>query len=56
MLENQEIEESKLIICTRCIYDERVDAIEFDEDGVCSVYQKKYYEMKKVEPYVPLDN
>ena len=36
MLDNQEIEESKLIICTRCIYDERVDAIEFDEDGVCN--------------------
>ena len=36
MLENREIEESKLIICTRCIYDERVDAIEFDEDGVCN--------------------
>ena len=30
------IEDTKLKICSRCIYDERVSAISFDEKGVCN--------------------
>lgn len=30
------IEEAKVKICSRCIYDERVNGIHFDEEGVCN--------------------
>ena len=33
---NQDIAEARVRICTRCIYDERVSAIEFDAEGVCN--------------------
>lgn len=36
MLLNPDISKVKLQICTRCIYDERVPAIHFDEEGVCN--------------------
>ena len=32
----QRIEEARLRICSRCIYDERVASIRFDEEGVCN--------------------
>lgn len=31
-----EVLDSELRVCTRCIYDERVSAISFDENGVCN--------------------
>ncbi len=36
MLQNQDIHSVNLKICSRCIYDERVPAISFDQDGVCN--------------------
>ena len=36
MLLNQNINEVEVKICSRCIYDERVASISFDEDGVCN--------------------
>lgn len=36
MLLNQSIEDAGIRICSRCIYDERVNGITFDEDGVCN--------------------
>jgi N-acetyl sugar amidotransferase len=36
MLVDQNIIKSGLKICSRCIYDERVDTINFDENGVCN--------------------
>ena len=36
MLQNPDINQVDLKICSRCIYDERVPAIHFDDEGVCS--------------------
>ena len=36
MLLNQDINKVNLRICSRCIYDERVPAIQFDDGGVCN--------------------
>jgi len=36
VISNQDIEKANLRICTRCIYDERVAAISFNEHGVCN--------------------
>lgn len=36
MLLNSSIEKSGVQVCARCIYDERVNGISFDEDGVCN--------------------
>lgn len=36
MLQNPDITKVELKICSRCIYDERVPAIHFDEEGVCN--------------------
>lgn len=36
MLKNSNINQVDLAICSRCIYDERVPAISFDEEGVCN--------------------
>jgi hypothetical protein len=30
------IEKATVKICSRCIYDERVNAISFNKDGVCN--------------------
>lgn len=31
-----DIEKAEVQVCTRCIYDERVSAITFDDDGICN--------------------
>lgn len=36
MLLNEDIHNANTEICSRCIYDERVDGIRFDADGVCN--------------------
>ena len=36
MLLNPDISKAELRICSRCIYDERVPAIRFDDNGVCN--------------------
>jgi N-acetyl sugar amidotransferase len=36
MLLNQDLHEVDIQVCCRCIYDERVAGIQFDEDGVCN--------------------
>ena len=36
MLLNPDIHQVEQRICTRCIYDDRVPAIQFDEEGVCN--------------------
>ena len=36
MLQNQNIDQVDLKICSRCIYDERVPSIHFDEQQVCN--------------------
>ncbi|MRD72303.1 N-acetyl sugar amidotransferase [Rhodocyclus tenuis] len=36
MLLNPDIDNAGVRICSRCIYDERVPSIEFDENGVCN--------------------
>lgn len=36
VLKNLDINKVDLKICSRCIYDERVSAIQFDEEGVCN--------------------
>ena len=36
MLQNGNLAETNLQVCSRCIYDERVNAITFDENGVCN--------------------
>lgn len=36
MLQNPDIKQVALRICSRCIYDERVPAIHFDDKGVCN--------------------
>ena len=36
VLQNRNIHQVQLRICSRCIYDERVPAIEFDGQGVCN--------------------
>ncbi|QTN40002.1 N-acetyl sugar amidotransferase [Cryomorphaceae bacterium] len=47
MIERQgDINKSNLQICSRCIYDERVNGIEFDEDGVCN-YCKQVDDLKE---------
>lgn len=33
---SSELHEASVRVCSRCIYDERVAAIEFDDDGVCN--------------------
>ena len=39
------IEKASVQICARCIYDERVNAITFDENGECN-YCKQIDELK----------
>jgi hypothetical protein len=36
MVLEQDITKAKFQICSRCIYDERVASISFDENGVCN--------------------
>lgn len=36
MLLNTDLNNSDVKVCSRCIYDERVNAITFDQDGVCN--------------------
>lgn len=36
MIQNQNINETKIKVCSKCIYDERVSSISFDENGVCN--------------------
>jgi N-acetyl sugar amidotransferase len=36
MLQNQDIQKASVKICSRCIYDERVSGIVFDDQGVCN--------------------
>lgn len=36
MLQNQNLEKTDIKICSHCIYDERVSAICFDENGICN--------------------
>lgn len=36
MLLNPDIEQAGVRLCTRCIYDERVSGIHFDDEGVCN--------------------
>jgi N-acetyl sugar amidotransferase len=36
VLQNPDIDQVDLRICSRCIYDERVPAIHFDDEGVCN--------------------
>ena len=36
MIKNQDINQVDIKICTRCIYDERVSGIRFDDKGVCN--------------------
>lgn len=36
MLLNQSLKDADVKVCSRCIYDERVAGIEFDENGVCN--------------------
>lgn len=36
MLQDPDINKTELKVCSRCIYDERVSAISFDEQGVCN--------------------
>tara|TARA_R110001592_G_scaffold114824_6_gene314999 strand:+ start:1591 stop:2775 length:1185 start_codon:yes stop_codon:yes gene_type:complete len=36
MLLNPDIDKASLVICSRCIYDERVPSITFDREGVCN--------------------
>ncbi len=36
MIQNDNVNQVKLKVCTRCVYDERVASISFDEDGVCN--------------------
>lgn len=36
MLQNTDINKVNLKICSRCIYDERVPSISFDENGICN--------------------
>lgn len=40
VLQNPDINQVDLTICSRCIYDERVPAILFDEEGVCNYCQQ----------------
>jgi len=36
MILNSDIDKTEVKICSRCIYDERVNAINFDSEGVCN--------------------
>lgn len=36
MIKNQVLKNADIRVCSRCIYDERVNAIQFDSDGVCN--------------------
>ena len=36
MIEDQDLSKTNLKVCSRCIYDERVASITFDENGVCN--------------------
>ncbi|MEO1926811.1 MAG: N-acetyl sugar amidotransferase [Gammaproteobacteria bacterium] len=36
MLQNQNLDKTDIKVCSRCIYDERVNAITFDDKGVCN--------------------
>jgi len=36
MIQDSNIHNTKLQVCSRCIYDERVSAISFDKEGVCN--------------------
>ena len=36
MILNSNIEKAGIQICSRCIYDSRVNAISFDNDGICN--------------------
>ena len=46
MLLNSKIEKVDVQVCSRCIYDERVDGIEFDENGICN-YCHQIDDLKK---------
>lgn len=43
MLLNLEIDKVEIQICARCIYDERVDAIHFDAQGICNYCRNVEY-------------
>ena len=36
IVQNQDIKNAEVKICSRCIYDERVSSIIFDEKGECN--------------------
>ena len=36
VIQNPDINKTHLRICSRCIYDERVPSIQFDEEGICN--------------------
>jgi N-acetyl sugar amidotransferase len=36
MIKSQVLKDADIRVCSRCIYDERVNAIQFDSDGVCN--------------------
>ena len=46
MIQNQDITKASVKICSRCIYDERVASISFDEKGVCN-YCKQVDDLKQ---------
>ncbi|HEY4942136.1 MAG TPA: N-acetyl sugar amidotransferase [Rhizomicrobium sp.] len=45
MLQDRDLSSANVRICSRCIYDERVDGIAFDEKGVCN-YCRQVDELK----------
>lgn len=47
MIQNQDISKASVKICSRCIYDERVASISFDEKGVCN-YCKQVDDLQKL--------
>ncbi len=47
MIQNQDITKATVKICSRCIYDERVSSIQFDEKGVCN-YCKQVDDLQKL--------
>lgn len=47
MLLNNDLKKVSIKVCSRCIYDERVDGIYFDEHGVCN-YCHQVDDLKKV--------
>lgn len=43
MLQNHDLDKVDIQICCRCIYDERVNGIEFDKNSICKYcWQFKY--------------